>query len=100
MADQGKAILKSALEPYLDRDILYRRKQGFEPPLGEWMRGPLTEMIEDLLFGPSPDYADYLDRPALEKAWRDHRSGRRNYTPLIWAVLVLELWFRKFVRCD
>ena len=34
----GKRILKKAAEPYLDHDMIYRRKQGFGAPMEEWFR--------------------------------------------------------------
>ena len=95
---QGKAVLKSALEPYLDRELLYRQKQGFTPPLIEWLRGPLRPMMDDLLNAPNAFYADYIDRRAVTRAWRDHRSGLRNNAPLLWAVLMFEKWGSRFVR--
>jgi hypothetical protein len=36
----------------------------------------------------------------MSKAWREHQSGLRDYTPLLWAVLMFELWARKFLRED
>jgi asparagine synthase (glutamine-hydrolysing) len=95
---QGKAVFKSALEPYLDRETLYRTKQGFTPPVGEWMRGVLREMVGDLLLSPAAAYAEFISGAAVGKAWREHLSGLRNYTPLLWAVLTFELWARKFLR--
>ena len=34
----GKYIIKKIAEKYLDRDILYRKKVGFEVPVSEWFR--------------------------------------------------------------
>ena len=34
----GKQVLKKAAEPYLDHDMIYRRKQGFGAPMEEWFR--------------------------------------------------------------
>jgi len=95
---QGKAILKSAMESHLDHDTLYRTKQGFTPPLGEWMRGPLRELVGDLLLSPHAAYADFLQRQMIEKAWRHHQAGLRDYTPLLWAILMFEQWAKRFVR--
>jgi len=45
---EGKYVLKSALEPYVPQDILYRRKQGFAVPLAAWFRGPLRERLDQV----------------------------------------------------
>ena len=97
---QGKAVLKSAMRPYLSDETLYRTKQGFTPPIAEWMRGPLRDMVGDLLLGADAAYADYIDRSVVKKAWREHQSGLRNYEPLLWAVLMFELWAGKFLRTE
>jgi asparagine synthase (glutamine-hydrolysing) len=94
----GKSIFKSAMRPYLDEETLYRRKQGFTPPVVQWLRGELREMAQDMLFCGTPAYADYVNRDAFQNAWRAHQSGLRNYAPFIWAVLMFELWAKKFLQ--
>ena len=34
----GKKVLKTAAEPYLDHDMIYRQKQGFGAPMDDWFR--------------------------------------------------------------
>lgn len=36
----GKKILKKVAEPYVDHDLLYRRKQGFGAPMDKWFMEP------------------------------------------------------------
>ncbi len=36
----GKKVLKRASEPYVDHDLLYRRKQGFGAPMEQWFKEP------------------------------------------------------------
>jgi asparagine synthase (glutamine-hydrolysing) len=95
-----KSILKSALTPYLDNETLYRRKQGFTPPIAEWLRRELREMVEDLLFSGPAAYADYYNPTAVRRCWGQHLRGIRNYAPLLWAVLMFELWSRNFLTGD
>ena len=44
-----KALFKSAMEPYLPRDVLYRPKRGFGCPIDRWFRLELKEMAYDIL---------------------------------------------------
>ncbi len=94
---QGKVILKSALRPYVDDRILYRPKKGFTPPLTEWIRRPLRQMMGDLILSPSACYRDYLSQDAVQRAWKAHQSRLSDFTPLLWAVLMFELWARRFL---
>ncbi len=93
----GKAVLKSALRPYLDDATLYRPKQGFTPPVVEWLRGELREMVSDVLLSPRAILADYLDARAVRKAWDAHQSGLRDNAPLLWALLMFELWAKRWL---
>ena len=36
----GKAIVKQVASRYLDKDIVYRKKQGFGAPMEEWFKEP------------------------------------------------------------
>ena len=38
---EGKYVLKKAMEPHLPHEVLYRPKMGFAVPLARWFRGPL-----------------------------------------------------------
>jgi asparagine synthase (glutamine-hydrolysing) len=38
---EGKFLLKKAMEPHLPHDVLYRPKMGFLGALARWFRGPL-----------------------------------------------------------
>jgi asparagine synthase (glutamine-hydrolysing) len=96
-AAEGKLLVKKAMEPYLPTEILYRPKQGFNVPMKLWMRGALREFVCDSLSG-----ARFAGR-GLYRAARvtalldDHFSGRVDASNKIFALLMLELWYQKFV---
>ena len=43
----SKDLLKRAAESLLPRDLVWRRKHGFQTPVGQWMKGPLRALTED-----------------------------------------------------
>lgn len=90
-----KALLKSALKPYLDADTLRRRKVGFAVPVGEWFRKSLRPMIADLLLAPEGLSRGYFDRRAVELFVREHLDGVRDRQKQLWALLNFELWQRE-----
>ncbi|MCS6881002.1 MAG: asparagine synthase-related protein [Oscillochloridaceae bacterium] len=49
---QEKWILKQAVRDLLPPTILNRPKSGMLVPVQAWLRGPLRELADDLLFGP------------------------------------------------
>jgi asparagine synthase (glutamine-hydrolysing) len=87
---EGKAILKRALEPLLPREILYRRKMGFAVPLDVWFRGSLEERMAASLEGDTLANSGLFEPAFLRSVARDHRSGRRNYSAILWALLMFE----------
>jgi asparagine synthase (glutamine-hydrolysing) len=87
---EGKYILKKALEPHLPKDVLYRPKMGFGVPLGKWFRGPLKQRLrESLLEGGLAD-TGMFDHTFLEKLVNDHQSGVREYSAPLWSLLMFQ----------
>jgi len=91
-----KHILKRAFEELLPPAVLHRTKAGFGVPIDVWLRGPLRDFTRDLLLGPAALGRGLFDRGAVGALLDDHISGRRNAHHQIWALLMLELWFREW----
>jgi asparagine synthase (glutamine-hydrolysing) len=87
--DRGKYIFKKALEPILPESILNRRKWGFGVPLAKWFRDDLKDFAYDSMFG-RPD--EYLNYKFLRQCWKQHQSGRRDWSSLFWTVLMFKTW--------
>ena len=62
---EGKYLLKKAMEPHLPHDILYRPKMGFAVPLARWFRGPLRERVRDAVLGRALADTGLFDRRYL-----------------------------------
>lgn len=90
----SKAILKGALRGWLDEDLINRRKQGFAIPLAQWLRGPLREMVFDVLTDETAKSRGYFQHAAVVDVISDHMSGVDRSSQL-YALLMLELWHRE-----
>ncbi|MGE3519496.1 MAG: asparagine synthase-related protein, partial [Vicinamibacterales bacterium] len=73
-----------------------RRKQGFDAPIGEWLRTALAPMVGDLFFDGRLKSRGIFDFRTVERLWSGHRSGARDHRHRLWSLLMLELWFRQF----
>ncbi len=93
---QGKHILVRALGDRLPPELLNRPKMGFALPLNQWLRGPLREMLWDHLTGPRFLARGIVSPEFLHHMLEEHQNGRRDNTTWLWALLVLEMWFRDF----
>lgn len=88
----NKGLLRDVLYRSVPRDIVDRPKQGFEPPIAGWLRGALRDWADGLLAEKRLS-DDGLVNPAVVRArWRDHATGRRDWTYSLWTVLMLEAW--------
>jgi asparagine synthase (glutamine-hydrolysing) len=93
----SKYLLRRVLHNRVPRSIVERGKQGFEPPTGEWLGGPLAEMTDALLFDGRLRNRGLFSPRAIAKLWDEHRRGRRDHRERLWALVMLELWFREFI---
>ena len=86
---EGKWVLKRALEPLLPREILYRSKQGFTQRLGPQFRQGAARLRARLLKGPLPDSG--LFRPeTVARLIAEHEAGRADHGGALWHLLVFE----------
>ena len=85
---EGKFVLKKAMESHLPRDILYRDKMGFAIPLAAWLRGPLAERLERTVAHGILCDCGLFDGDAVRHMVAQHRSGVRDYSAPLWALLM------------
>jgi asparagine synthase (glutamine-hydrolysing) len=77
--------------------LVNRRKQGFGVPIGEWFRGELRPWIEDVLGDPGTLARGYFDPAETGRLLTEHLDGRRDHTPRLWNLAMLELWHRRWI---
>jgi asparagine synthase (glutamine-hydrolysing) len=92
-----KSILKSALEPFLPNDILYRPKMGFGVPIDEWLKGELKEFAYDTLLSAQARQRGIITPAYVTSMLDEHCGGIRLHHTRLWALLMLELWFQMWI---
>lgn len=95
--NEGKVLLKKAMEPHLSDDILYRPKMGFSVPLARWFRGPLKQRVRDAVLGPRLQETGWFNRSYLEHLVNAHQNGTSDYSAPLWTLLMFEAFLRKVV---
>lgn len=82
-----KALLRDALAQDLPPELLNRPKKGFGTPVGPWLAGPCSGLLDGL-----PEALDGVVRPEPVRALiREH--GRRDHRRRLWTLLVLARWW-------
>jgi asparagine synthase (glutamine-hydrolysing) len=88
-----KHVLKQVAAKWLPAPVIRHRKQGFEAPMGRWLRGPLRELLQDVL-GPAAVRAAGIFSPAeIERLKNEHLAGERKHSKILFSLLMFHLWF-------
>ena len=89
---QGKLPLRRLLDRHVPPELTHRPKQGFSPPVGAWLRGPLRGWAGELLARRRIEESDLLDARAVETLWQQHQSGGWHHANALWAIAMFEHW--------
>ncbi|MEQ1729853.1 MAG: asparagine synthase-related protein, partial [Vicinamibacterales bacterium] len=98
--NQTKYALKRAMADLLPDEILRRPKQGFGVPVAHWFRGELRELAHDVLSSRVSRERGYFSAAGTDALLAAHESGLSDHGHRLWALVVLELWFRRFLDED
>ncbi|RWA66589.1 asparagine synthase (glutamine-hydrolyzing) [Mesorhizobium sp.] len=93
----GKWILRNLLRRYLPERLIDRPKQGFDVPVGAWLRGPLRPWANDLLADVRRDSENVLDGAKIDGCWLDHLQGKDRSREL-WAAFMFQAWLNEASR--
>jgi asparagine synthase (glutamine-hydrolysing) len=89
-----KSFLRRALAPRLLPQALARKKQGFSVPLRAWCRGPVGDAVENVL--DDSKLSAWLDPNVVRRLLARHRAGIGDHAEMLWAVLVLARFLRRW----
>jgi asparagine synthase (glutamine-hydrolysing) len=90
----GKWALKQVLYRYVPPALVDRPKQGFDAPIGSWLRGGLRDWGETLLSPAVIKRFGVLDPRPVQQLWKAHQSGTVDASPYLWCLLNLQSWLQ------
>ncbi len=94
---QTKSLLKKVAARLVPKEVVYRRKMGFGVPIGKWFREDLKDFLRSVLLSEKSMTRGIVKREMLEKYVNEHTNAERDHSFQLWTLLMLELWFQRFI---
>ncbi|MGE3978487.1 MAG: asparagine synthetase B, partial [Nitrospira sp.] len=94
----GKYLHKKALEKWLPKEVVYRKKKGFDNPLAEWFRTGMRSFVEEALLSRDSAVGQYFDQRYIGLMLERDRKGLEQLRRHIHLLLSFELWHREFIH--
>ena len=92
----SKYILKKAMESFLPKEVIHRKKKGFGVPIAKWVKGPLKELFGDLLSRDRIGREGFLNPEYVDNLLQDHLVNKRDNRKQLWTLLIWELWVNRY----
>jgi asparagine synthase (glutamine-hydrolysing) len=94
---RSKVVLKQAFADLLPPAIRNRAKMGFGVPIDRWFRGELKDELRAVLLDPAALARGLFRAEMVTTMIDEHTQGRRDHAYKLWALLMLELWFKNHI---
>jgi len=89
---RGKWPLRQLLYRQLPAALVDRPKLGFAVAIDDWLRGPLRDWAEAQLDPGRLQAEGFFYTKPIRDRWREHLCGARNWSRLLWNVLMFQAW--------
>lgn len=91
-----KLLPRQALERRIPKDLIDRPKQGFTPPLHQWLKGPLEEVVNDAINRLHRGDLSPLCLTAERQSWSDCAKKLNDlHQQFLWRVVCFSEWLKR-----
>ena len=90
-----KRALVETYRGQLPDAVLDRPKQGFELPIGEFLRGGLRELFHDTVDRETVESIGLVSYDAVQRIYGEHVNRRAEHADVLFALLSLCWWWRR-----
>lgn len=91
-----KYVLRELMRDKLPADVLNRKKEGFDIPAHEWLRGLLRPLLNDTLNRETVEASGLFHWREIHALLSAHIERRANLGYHLWGLLVLFLWMKRW----
>ena len=93
---ETKWILKRAMKNILPPEIIERPKMGFPVPLGNWLRGPFRQVVDEYVLSERARRRGLFREDAVRRLVVGHMRGD-DHSSRLFRLINLEIWHRIFI---
>jgi len=93
----SKTILRTTFADLIPPENLRAPKKGFNVPLGGWMRTKLDRFFDELLPREYVQREGIFEFDYIQQLRQEHRQGRRDNAYELFAILIFDAWYRKYI---
>ena len=94
---ETKHLLKKVASRIVPPEVLYRQKMGFGVPLTHWFRNEMKGFLQEILLSEKSLRRGLVKPEVVKNFVEQHTNAQQNFTYQIWTLLMLELWFQRFI---
>ena len=94
---ETKSLLKKVAAKLVPPEVIYRRKMGFGVPIGNWFRGEMKDFVREILLSEKCLKRGIAKPEMITRYVHEHTNSERDHAFQIWTLLMLELWFQRFI---
>jgi asparagine synthase (glutamine-hydrolysing) len=91
-----KHILKELAVKYVPREVIYRNKQMFTVPIGDWFKTNLKNELYEVLFDESP-INEIFNMDYIKTLYEEHISNKVNHTRKLRLLYIFKKWYKLFI---
>jgi asparagine synthase (glutamine-hydrolysing) len=92
-----KYLLKQVLKKLVPAENLSRRKMGFGVPIGYWFRGVMQPFLRETLLSDKALSRGLFQPEKVRRIVDEHVEHKADHSHRLWSLLMLELWFERFI---
>lgn len=94
---ENKSLLKKVASKLVPQEVLYRKKMGFGVPMAHWFRLQLKDFLCEHLLSERFAKRGIIKSDVVAKLVNEHINAERDHVWQLWTLLMLELWFQRFI---
>jgi asparagine synthase (glutamine-hydrolysing) len=91
-----KVVLRHLMRGKLPAAVLKRKKEGFDIPAHDWLRGVLRPLLLDTLTRENVEKSNLFDWNVIDRLLHNHLHRHANLGYHLWGLLTLFLWMKRW----